>query len=266
VRQAWQGPPAAEVRMLPELLPREALPAIGPDPEDRSIPIGVDELELAPWSWDPNVDPHFVAFGAPECGKSSLVRTFLSGITTRYTPKEAKVLLLDYRRAHLGYIEGDHLLGYAASHDAANELLKGCAEAIRQRVPGPDVTQQQLRDRSWWSGVDLFVVVDDYELVATSLGNPLNQLAPYVSQGLDVGLHIVIARGMGGAGRAAFSDQVIARMKDQVNPGLIMSGTKDEGALLSDVKPSPLPPGRGTLVSRAGKVLVQTAWTPPTTD
>lgn len=263
ISQAWQGPPAAEVRMLPELLPADGLPAISHNPNDRSIPIGVDELELAPWSWDPNVDPHFVAFGAPESGKSSLVRTFLSGITTRYTGKEAKILLLDYRRAHLGFVEGDHLLGYAASHDAATELINGCAEAIKARVPGPDVTQQQLRDRSWWSGVDLFVVVDDYELVATSLGNPLMALAPYVSQGLDVGLHIVIARGMGGAGRSAFSDQIIARMKDQVNPGLIMSGTKDEGALLADVKPSPLPPGRGTLVSRAGKVLVQTAWTPP---
>jgi len=266
VKAAWPKAPAAEVRMLPDLLPIAALPPIGQDDNDRSIPIGIDELELAPWSWDPNVDPHFVAFGAPECGKSSLIRTFLRGITTRYTGKQAKIMVIDYRRAHLGYVEGDHMLGYAASHDAANELLKGAAAAIKARLPGPNVTQQELRDRSWWKGSELFVVVDDYELVATSLGNPLAQLAPYVSQALDVGLHIIIARGMGGAGRAAFGDQVIARMKDAVNPGLIMSGTRDEGALLSDVKASPLPPGRGTLVSRAGKVLMQTAYTPPATE
>ncbi|MFW6599084.1 type VII secretion protein EccCa [Propionibacteriaceae bacterium Y2011] len=263
VKESWSGPDAAEVRMLPDLLPASALPPITQDDNDRSFALGIDELELAPYVWDPNVDPHFVAFGAPECGKSSLIRRFLDGITTRYTPKQAKIMMLDYRRAHLGYVEGEQMLGYAASHDAADELMKGAAAAIKARLPGPKVTQQELRDRSWWKGPDLFIVVDDYELVATSLGNPLNQLAPYVSQALDVGLHVIIARGMGGAGRAAFGDQVIARMKDSVNPGLIMSGTKDEGALLSDVKATPLPPGRGTLVSRAGKVLMQTAWTPP---
>jgi hypothetical protein len=47
-----------------------------------------------------------------------------------------------------------------------------------------------------------------------------------------------------------------------------MSGTKDEGALLADVKPSPQPPGRGTLVSRRhGTGLVQVAWqSPPAAD
>ncbi|MFX4273452.1 type VII secretion protein EccCa [Propionibacteriaceae bacterium Y1685] len=263
MNEAWQGPRAAEVRMLPEMLPASSLPPVEYNGTDRSFPFGVDELELSPTLWDPSVEPHFVAFGAPESGKSSLLRTFLDGITTRYATNEAKVMIIDYRRSLLGYVESDHMLGYAASHDAANELIKQAAGAIKARLPGPDVTQQQLRDRSWWKGPDLFVVVDDYELVATSLGNPLQQMAPYVSQALDVGLHVVIARGMGGAGRSAFSDQVIARMKDAVNPGLIMSGTKDEGALLADVKPTPLPPGRGTLVTRAGKVLVQTAFQPP---
>ena len=34
-------------------------------------------------------------------------------------------------------------------------------------------TPAQLRARSWWKGPDVFVLVDDYDLVATSAGNPL---------------------------------------------------------------------------------------------
>jgi S-DNA-T family DNA segregation ATPase FtsK/SpoIIIE len=44
-----------------------------------------------------------------------------------------------------------------------------------------------------------------------------------------------------------------------------MSGNKEEGALLGNIKPSPQPPGRGTLMRRSdGVQLVQTAWTEPT--
>jgi S-DNA-T family DNA segregation ATPase FtsK/SpoIIIE len=44
----------------------------------------------------------------------------------------------------------------------------------------------------------------------------------------------------------------------------VMSGSRDEGALIGTVKPSQMPPGRGTLVSRkSGQRLVQLAWLPP---
>ena len=259
VREAWPGKKVAEVRMLPDDLAYTSLPKVTHDGKSRTIPFGVDELELAPVELDPLQDPHFIAFGAPESGKSTLLRTILHGIMNRYTPKEAKIMILDYRRALLGVVETDHMLGYAASSEAGKQLMTDAAGAVRSRLPGPDVTQQQLRDRSWWKGSELFIVVDDYELVATSTGNALQPLVDLVSQAGDIGLHIIIARGMGGAGRAVFSDQVITRIKDAVNPGLILSGDRAEGVLLGDVRPQFLPPGRGTLVTKTGKVLVQVA-------
>ena len=83
--------------------------------------------------------------------------------------------------------------------------------------------------------------------------------ADLVNQASDIGLHIILARGFGGAGRAVFSDPLISRMKESVNPGLVMSGNRDEGNIFSDVKGSPMPPGRGTLVTRNFKGLIQTA-------
>lgn len=262
VNDAWKGPHAAEVRMLPELLPVEDLPAIEHDTTDRRIPWAIDELELAPVWLDPQHEPHLAIVGGPECGKSTILRTLLHGITTRYTPKEAKIVIVDYRRSLLGEIESEHLIGYYPSASAATDNLRQLAEAVRMRLPGPDVTQQQLRDRSWWTGGEVFVVVDDYELVATQSGNPLAAFADLVNQAGDIGLHIIVARSAGGAGRAIYGDPIIAKMRESISPGLVMSGSKDEGTMFGDVKASPMPPGRGTLVTRAFKGLVQAAYRP----
>jgi S-DNA-T family DNA segregation ATPase FtsK/SpoIIIE len=259
INGAWQGPRAAEVRMLPDNLPYAALPRIEYDGHSRTIPIGIDEAELAPVWFDPAGEPLLAIFGAPECGKSSLLRVLLNGITSRYTAKEAKIAILDYRHSLLGVVEGDHLLRYAGSSAAGNQLINDVSLVLKSRLPGPEVTQQQLRDKSWWKGAEVFVVVNDYELASTSMNHALAPLADFVSLASDIGLHIILARGMGGAGRAVFSDAIVSRMKDAQAPALIMSGTRDEGALFGDVKPSPLPVGRGTFVTRLGKGLIQTA-------
>ena len=48
-------------------------------------------------------------------------------------------------------------------------------------------------------------------------------------------------------------------------PGLLLSGSPDEGPLLGNVKPQPAAAGRGRLVTRdRGVEVVQMAWRPPT--
>ena len=74
--------------------------------------------------------------------------------------------------------------------------------ACESRLPGPDVTPEQLRDRSWWTGAEVFVVIDDYDLVATQHASPLLALQPLLAQARDTGLHVVVARRSGGASRA----------------------------------------------------------------
>lgn len=266
VNRAWTGPHAAEVRMLPERFDVSELPAVTHDGQDRRIPWAIDEQELAPVWFDPDYETHLAIIGGPECGKSTILRNILHGITSRYTPQEAKIVIVDYRRALLGEVETEHLIGYYPSASAATENLRQLAEAVRMRLPGPDVTQQQLRDRSWWQGGDVFVVVDDYELVATASGNPMAAFADLVNQAGDIGLHIIVARSAGGAGRAIFGDPIIAKMRESMTPGLVMSGSKDEGTMFGDVKASPMPPGRGTLVTRTFKGLVQAAYRPGSDD
>lgn len=35
------------------------------------------------------------------------------------------------------------------------------ATTLKPRLPGPEITPAQLAARSWWSGPDIYVVIDD---------------------------------------------------------------------------------------------------------
>jgi S-DNA-T family DNA segregation ATPase FtsK/SpoIIIE len=265
VREAWQGPPAPPVRLLPQrVLPAEVAATTAPG--GRAFPLGIAESDLKPVHIDLSADPHFVAFGDVGSGKSTLLRTIATGIMARYTPAEAAIIVVDYRRGLLGTVTGDHLLGYAGAEPVLAGLLVEVEQAMRTRLPGADVTAEQLRTRSWWSGPELFVIVDDYELVATSGRNPLAVLLEFLPQARDIGLHLILSRASGGASRALF-EPVLQRVRELASPGIVLSGDKDEGVLLGDAKPSQQPPGRGTLVRRRqGSALVQVTCTPPPED
>ncbi|MFD0691572.1 type VII secretion protein EccCa [Actinomadura fibrosa] len=258
VRAGWQGRPGApQVRMLPDVLPLASLPGVAET--GKRIPIGIDEDTLSPVMLDFDNDPHFVVIGDNESGKSNLLQVVIDAVKERYTTAEARIIMLDYRRALLDSAESEHVIGYAASSTAAAGLMKDVNGALVNRLPPSDLTPEQLRNRSWWSGSELFLIVDDYDLVATPSGNPLAQVAELLPQARDIGMHLILARTMGGAGRAMF-DPIMQRLKDMASPALIMSGNKDEGNLF-DVRPSPLPVGRGTHSDRrAGKRLIQTAF------
>ncbi|APU17614.1 MULTISPECIES: type VII secretion protein EccCa [Actinoalloteichus] len=263
ITAAWKGPHAPKVRLLPQLLRYEEIPAFQQPAGKKLVPIGVDENELAPVFLDFESDPHFVAFAEREAGKTNLLRTIISGIVNNYTSKEALILLVDYRRTLLGYLQTDHLLEYAASAQQVKGYVADIKKSLDKRLPGPNVTQEELRNRSWWKGPELFIIVDDYELVSPQGANPLAPLAPYVAQAKDVGLHLILARNIAGGTRAGF-EPIIGKMKEVTSPGIIMSGPKEESNILGNVKPTALPPGRGTIVSRrTGQQLIQIGWVEP---
>jgi S-DNA-T family DNA segregation ATPase FtsK/SpoIIIE len=142
-------------------------------------------------------------------------------------------------------------------------MVGSLRQAMLNRLPGPDVTPQQLRERSWWRGPELYLLVDDYDLVATSSSNPILPLLDLLPQARDIGFHLVLTRRIGGAARALY-EPVLQRLRELDTPGLQMSGNQDEGVLLGNLKPSRQPPGRGHLIRRSdGVQLVQTAWLEP---
>jgi S-DNA-T family DNA segregation ATPase FtsK/SpoIIIE len=93
--------------------------------------------------------------------------------------------------------------------------------------------------------------------------NPITPLLEFLSQARDVGLHLIVTRRSGGASRALY-ESVLMRLRELGSPGILLSGDREEGNLLGNVRPSAQPPGRGWLVTRrGGSQLVQLAWLPP---
>ena len=257
---------AAPVRLLPDVLPYAQVASLsrpGPDGSRTRLPIGVDEADLSVVYADLGTDPLMLVFGDSESGKTSVLRALARGLVTGNSPEHAKLIVVDYRRTMLGEIGGDHLAGYAATEAAFVPMVSHLVSILAERMPGPDVTPEELRARSWWSGPRIYLLVDDLDLVISSTGNPLLPLAEYLPHARDIGLSVVLARRSAGASRALF-DQFVGRIRDLGGAGLILSGSREEGVLLGGVRPGPLPAGRGRLVTRdAGVRLVQTALAEP---
>ena len=180
------------------------------------------------------------------------------------TPAEAQIVVVDYRRSLLAEVPEEYLLNYLTSGAQAQPALRDLAAYLQNRLPGTDVTPEQLRNRSWWSGAEVFILVDDYDLVATQQSSPVAALAPLLAQARDTGLHVVVARRSGGASRALY-EPVIQGLRDLATPGVMLSGSPEEGPLLGNVRPAPAAPGRAKLITRdRGVEIVQLAWTEPT--
>jgi DNA segregation ATPase FtsK/SpoIIIE, S-DNA-T family len=202
--------------------------------------------------------------GDNESGKTAALRTICRELMRTSTAAQCQLLVVDLRRSLLGVVqpESGHLSGYLASVDAVGEVVPRIVEQLRRRMPPWNATALQLRDRSWWSGPEIYVVIDDYDLVGNPGGNPLASLAEVLPHSKDLGLHLLVARRSSGAARAMF-EPLLSGLRDSGSMTLLMSGNPDEGLTIGSVRASPMPPGRGTLITRRGSPqLIQVGWSP----
>ncbi|CAM5433683.1 Type VII secretion protein EccCa OS=Streptomyces microflavus OX=1919 GN=eccCa PE=4 SV=1 [Streptomyces microflavus] len=130
------------------------------------LALGLDQDALEPVWHDFSRTPHLIAVGDTESGKTNLLRLITKGITTRYTPAEAKIIAVDYRRTLVNAIPEEYRIGHVISLDNLNETIEGAARAMKTRVPGADISPGRMRSCDWWTGPRLFVLVDDYDMVS----------------------------------------------------------------------------------------------------
>ncbi len=257
VTRHWTAAPAPAVRLLPRELPASELPAGYAVPE-RGIAFGIDENNLEPVYLNFEQDPFFLAFGESESGKSNLLRLIIKQLTERYDGDSCKLFVIDNRRSLLDVTPRSHLAEYIPMSNNMEHHMTALYDLMKRRTPSADVTAQELRDQSWWQGPAVYVVIDDFDLVATSSGNPLAPITEMLPFARDVGVRFIIARSSAGASRALY-EPFLQRMIELGAQGLMLSGDPGEGDIMGNVRPRPMPPGRGIFVSRRrGNPLVQT--------
>jgi S-DNA-T family DNA segregation ATPase FtsK/SpoIIIE len=291
----WTGAIAPPVRVLPELItpaqlaaaveaaaaverdaaaqaarataaaPAAAQSAVEARPASE-VPIGIREFDLAPATVDLGKgDSHFLVLGDSGSGKTSFLRSWMRGVTERNSAYDIRFMVFDYRRSLLEAVPDEYLAAQAANNDHAAAYVEQLTAKLSERMPPPGISSRELRRRDWWSGPELYAVVDDYDLVAGTAGQrgPLAPLADYLTHAADIGFHLVIARRVTGAGRALMSDPLVSRMQEFGTGGLILSGDPREGALIGDQRAARRPAGRGVLVGRRIEpAIVQTVLDP----
>ncbi|OBK23449.1 type VII secretion protein EccCb [Mycobacterium asiaticum] len=253
------GSAAPPIPQLPAQLNHGAIVAGA----DGGMLLGLGEPRLQPVFVDLDDGRHLLILGDNGCGKTATLRVLCREITRAKTASQAQLFLVDYRRTLIGVVGSGHLGGYAMSPAALTTVLPDLIGLLRDRMPTADVDHAQLRTRSWWTGPDIYVVIDDYDLVAASTGNPLLALLEYLPYATDLGLHLVVARRSGGAARALY-EPLLAGLRDLGCTGLMMSGRAEDGVLLAAQPVGPMPPGRGVLITRPGvEQVIQVGWAAP---
>ena len=207
------------------------------------VPFALGGPRLDAVTWDSGEFPHLVVIGQAGAGATSTLRTVAASID-RLPEGRAEVLATDTRRGLLGSP------GYLGAEQFRQRLAEWI-EVLQSRVP-KDVSVEQLRDRSWWSGPELFVVVDDSD------NDPgLDALVPLLPYAADIGLHLVLARRSGQFARSAFQPLMQA-MRDH-SAWLLLSAPREDGPIAGQ-KLCRRQPGRGVYV-HAESWLVQVAET-----
>jgi S-DNA-T family DNA segregation ATPase FtsK/SpoIIIE len=226
------------------------------------VALGWGEADLAPVWHDFDTQPHLTVLGDTESGKTGVLRLIAHAIPHAYRPGEAEVVVVDSRRALIEVVPEEYRHGFAFSASAASEIVDGLATRLRERMPGPDVTPAQLARRDWWEGPDVYIIVDDYDLLTGSMGGPLNALIDLLPQAADIGLHVILARNAAGSSRLSM-DAVVRRLQESNTPDLALSCPPNEMPLLNGMRPRQFPPGRGLVVTRRSATQLQVGWLPP---
>ncbi|MGW5645927.1 type VII secretion protein EccCa [Saccharopolyspora sp. NPDC003752] len=255
IASSWNGPAAPRVKMLPPVLDVAELPA----PRGRlQIPLGLSGDDIEPLWHDFTEHPHLIVAGDDSTGKTNLLQHIARSITRQYTPDQARITLVDFRRELFDTVPEEYRLGYAVSKDIVREAVAGSSRAMRERVPGPEISPARLSKRDWWHGPELFFIVDDYDMVSTDPhDNPFVPILDCLAQGHEIGLHVIVARSANGLARTSY-DPLLRRMQEVNTPAVLLSCPPSEGPVFHDVRPQKLPTGRAQYITRRKTSLLQT--------
>ncbi len=262
IGRSWAGPSAPMVRRLPTTIAGSELPPPeggGDKRSDLRLPIGIEGDEMGPAWVDLGANPHLLVVGDAGSGKSNALALVAQAITASAPPHVGQIVLADYRRTLHPVIPDEHRLAFAVSGPSLREMAEDLAQALVERVPGSDVSPERLADRDWWDGKKVFVLVDDYDLLASGSGSPLEPFLDLLASGPEIGFHLIIARAAAGVGRAMM-DPVWRRLVEMNTPMLLLSCPKEEG-MVAGVRAESHRPGRGRLIQGRSAPLVQVATT-----
>lgn len=267
-RHTDEAPP---VRVLPSRIYLHEVDPTPPSPDSDyrtrwTIPVGVRESDLTVAHNRMHTTPHHLIFGAPKSGKTTIAHAIARAICARNTPQQVRFMVADYRSGLLEAVPDTHLLpagGINRNQATLEESVKALVANLSKRLPPANLTPSQLRQRSWWTGPDVVLLVDDWHMITAAGGmmSPMAPLAPLLPAAADIGLHLVVTCQMSLASRATM-DKFVGTAYGSGSPTMFLSGEKQDFPS-REIIVKKRPPGQAFFVTPDGKEVIQAAYVDP---
>ncbi|MGH3524552.1 MAG: type VII secretion protein EccCb, partial [Mycobacterium sp.] len=187
---------------LPERVPLseilEAYTQIADAAEPLNIPFAIGESALEPVALPSRTVPNLLVMGRQLCGKTTALAAFGQAITSRLGPEQAQITIIDPKTTLIGQIRGPHVRAYAYTTDDIDTVLAELAALLRDRLPPPGLSQEELLNRRSWQGPHHFVLIDDEhelrphgQVTRPAATTPLWGL---IERSREIGLHVIATR------------------------------------------------------------------------
>lgn len=230
---------------------------------DRSVPFGLSRGTAYPVFHNPA--EHVAIVGDPKSGRTTALRTFMSSVMNAYTSAEARFVVFDTNMALLSEVDFLVNTGYMRPENYATTESKRTAavgklcDAVLKRHRPEDATTDQIRSRSFVTGPEMFVFIDDLESMSQPPGafgateGTLERLVEMLPT-YDVGVHLIFTMTAATFMANQTRNKVLKNLMEKHQMKyLMLSGTKSYGKPFLGV---PLmfetwPAGRGRWVDKA---------------
>jgi DNA segregation ATPase FtsK/SpoIIIE, S-DNA-T family len=250
-------------RAVPALPGSVALDDLVPAPAG-GLQLGLREVDESVQLWSPDVDGHLCVLGESSCGKSTTLRTLLFQLQDRIdrAPEGAKpvVVVFDLRQDLLGACPSADRYVYHVGQIA--EAVQFVRELLATRNVDETQTQEQLMARrhegAAWNGPEVFVVIDHYSDLVSGHDDPLANLEKAAERGRQVGVRFIVGR-TAEQGVWETSRGVLAGLRKSGAPVLLMSADPGLVNLVGRTRGQKLPAGRGLLICRDDRMMIQVA-------
>lgn len=209
---------------------------------DIRMPIGISCEDLRVVEIPDEISPHLLALGDVQSGKTSLLRGLINSIRGQYTNEEAKILIIESRYNLLVEQEElknqGYLLSYVDSMAALEPAMRKLEALMEPRFPAMDdgevtLSAQIMRDRSWFQGPEIFVIIDGVATFSGTYGvpSPLDYLVSIIERRNDLGMHVYatgLAKGFVGQRE---SNKLYKAFSAASTPTLLFSGPSSDGTI-----------------------------------
>lgn len=189
--QAWQGPRPRAFPPIPAVvgLSQIVFPSdrwLEPSPAGLTASFAIDlEDPDQPFEVDLRSGPYFLVAGTPQCGKTTLLQSWILSLTERYPPSRLLLYLVDFRGGMVGLSDLPHVTaplispkgrkmqkrdtGYITDEDRFGLALAEIGEIMQERQPILDEARRKAKgafDLRVWLDVQptLLMVIDDFEV------------------------------------------------------------------------------------------------------